>query len=148
MKKGTIIGIIIAVLAVGAIGFFGIVSLIAVPNLTSVQERSQVSADIRTAEMVGKGIRIWLTDGTLQETKAREENIEEKVVKLDELEAGEYISLDYKPMSLKDAEFYVTSVDGKIKVAISKDASDVNKLSANDMYDGSGAGWAYVEGQY
>ncbi|MBQ7668011.1 MAG: prepilin-type N-terminal cleavage/methylation domain-containing protein [Clostridia bacterium] len=44
------------------IAILGIIALIAVPNLAGIRQRSQVSADIRTAETIGKSIRIWQTD--------------------------------------------------------------------------------------
>lgn len=141
MKKGIIIAII-AILAVVAIGFFGIVALIAVPNLTGIQDRSQVNADIRTAEQIGKTINLWRVDGINREVPT----IVTEYDKLEKIE--EYISAAYEPTSLKNAEFYVISQDGKIKVAIAKEASDVNKLDNDDTYEGKRAGWAYVEGQY
>ena len=141
MKKGTIIGIIIAILVVGAIGFFGIVALIAMPNLTKVQDRAQVNADIRTAEQISRAITIWSMEEANRE-------IPTTPTKYGELEKIEVYTGDYKPMSLADAEYYIVSDNGTLKVAIAKEASDVNNLGASDVYDGTGAGWAYVEGQY
>lgn len=138
MKKGTIIGIIIAILAVGVIGFYGIVALIAVPNLAKVQDRAQVNADIRTAEQIARSITIWSMDGINRKVPTT-------VTKYDELENIVEYAGEYTPSSLEDAEFYVISDNGTIKVAIAKEASDVNKLGADDKYDGTGAGWAYVE---
>lgn len=142
MKKGIIIGIVIAVLAVCAIGYYGIIALIAVSNLTGIQDRSQVSADIRTAEQIGKSIVIWSVDGINRKVPTT-------VTKYDELEGiEEYIYSEAKVSSLKDAEYYVVNDNGTIKVAIAKEASDVNKLNVDDKYDGTDAGWAYVQGQY
>lgn len=138
MKKGTIIGIIIAILAVGVIGFYGIVALIAVPNLAKVQDRAQVNADIRTAEQIARTITIWSMDGINRKVPTT-------VTKYDELENIVEYAGEYTPSSLEDAEFYVISDNGTMKVAIAKEASDVNKLGADDKYDGTGAGWAYVE---
>jgi len=57
MNKGfTLIELIIV------IAILGIIALIAIPNLAGIRQRSQVSADIRTAEQIGKSIRIWQTD--------------------------------------------------------------------------------------
>ena len=57
MNKGfTLIELIIV------IAILGIIALIAIPNLAGIRQRSQVSADIRTAEQIGKAIRIWQTD--------------------------------------------------------------------------------------
>jgi len=142
MKKGVIIAIIVAAVLIVPVIFMGIIALIAVPNLTSVQDRSQVNADIRTAEQIGKSIVIWRVDGKNREvpTTVTEYN------KLENID--EYTYTDSKPNSLEEGEFYVVSDNGTIKIAIAKEASEVSKLEANDMYEGSGAGWAYVEGQY
>ena len=56
-KKGFTLVELIIVIAI-----LGIIALIAVPSLTGIQQRSQVNADIRTAEQIGKAVRIWLTD--------------------------------------------------------------------------------------
>ena len=57
MNKGfTLIELIIV------IAILGVIALIAIPNLAGIRQRSQVSADIRTAEQIGKAIRIWQTD--------------------------------------------------------------------------------------
>ena len=56
-KKGfTLIELIIV------IAILGIIALIAIPNLAGIRQRSQVSADKRTAEQIGKAVRIWATD--------------------------------------------------------------------------------------
>ena len=44
------------------IAILGIIALIAVPNLAGIRQRSQIAADIRTAEQIGKALRIWYTD--------------------------------------------------------------------------------------
>ena len=142
MKTSHIILIVIAALIVGAIGFMGIVALIAVPNLTSVQERSQVNADIWTAEKIGRGIEIWQIDNRT--------GVSENAIEYDELSNIEkYIMPDMIPNSLEDGEFYVVSDNGKIKVAIAKEAEDIDGLTGDAVnYDGTGAGWAYVQGSY
>jgi hypothetical protein len=145
MQKRTIIGIIIAVVLLGVIAIIGriaIIALIAVPNMTGIQERSLVNADIRTAEQIGKAIAVWRMDG-------RDRKVPTSPIEYDELEGLEgYISVVCKPTSLEDAKYYVMSEDGKIKVAIANEASEVEQLGPNDNYDGTVAGWAYIEGQY
>jgi len=44
------------------IAILGIIALIAIPNLAGIRHRSQIAADKRTAEQIGKAIRIWYTD--------------------------------------------------------------------------------------
>ena len=70
-KKGFTLVELIIVIAI-----LGIIALIAVPNLTGIQQRSQVNADIRTAEQIGKAVRIWLTDTGSGAAEARKDAIE------------------------------------------------------------------------
>jgi len=116
--------------------------LLSAPKVNTVQSRSQVNADIRTGEQIGKAIRIWTMDGNDRKVPI----LETKYYELEGIE--DYISPDYKPNSLKGAEYYVSDDDGKITIAIAKEAADVGELYINDIYDGTGAGWVYIEGQY
>ena len=137
MKKSHIIAIIIAVLVVGFIGFMGIVALIAVPNLTGIQDRAQVNADIRTAETIGRAYEIARFDGIEVPSTAIEYN---------KLIDDKYIMSGMEPNSLEDAEFYIVNYNGTIRVAIAKNAEDVNRLTSDEVdYEGKRAGWAYIE---
>ena len=44
------------------IAILGIIALIAIPNLGSIRQRSHVNSDIRSAEQIGKAVRLWSTD--------------------------------------------------------------------------------------
>jgi hypothetical protein len=140
MKKGIIIGIIIAILAVIALTFWAIIGIVATPNLSEVQVEAQINADIRSAESIGRALRIWLVSDfdSLIPSVPTEYNKVEGITE-------EYVSLTMKPMSLKNAEYYVVNDNGRIKVAIAKEAEDVDELSDDKSYDGRDAGWAYVE---
>lgn len=69
-KKGFSLVELIIVIAI-----LGIIAVIAVPNLTNIQQNAQKNADIRTAEAIGKAVRIWLTDGTYDTTESRKDEI-------------------------------------------------------------------------
>ena len=56
------------------IAILGIIAVIAVPNLTGIQQRSQVNADIRTAEQIGKAVRIWRTENAGRTFAGSEKN--------------------------------------------------------------------------
>ncbi len=153
-KKGFTLVELIIVIAI-----LGIIALIAVPSLTGVQKRSQVNADIRTAEQIGKAVRIWLTDADINTANDREDIIDGGYVALNPATAGAasaltgiegYISADYKPQALSASKYYITLAKGdKIVVAISADALSTDKvetLYALDATETAVAGVAYVEG--
>lgn len=164
-KKGFTLVELIIVIAI-----LGIIALIAVPNLTGVQKRSQVNADIRTAEEIGKAVRIWLTDGTLNETRDRESYIDDGFIELSKMTKTDvgntrsastsdnglenYVSLTYEPnnnnASGKSLAFYITLKNNKVVVAIHEAgattaptlASTIFELSSDEIVEGV----AYVEG--
>lgn len=106
------------------------------PKVNTMQSRSQIVADIRTGEQIGKAILIWETDG-------HSGILSDIPTEYTELEGiGDYIG-ESTPYSLKDAKYYAVKKDGKIKVAIAKDTSELINLNENETYDGTGAGWVY-----
>ena len=148
-KKGfTLIELIIV------IAILGIIALIAIPNLAGIRQRSQVSADKRTAEQIGKAVRIWATDTDAAATRTIPTSpvlytASKDVTKAtydDAVTAGtvatncplygltpDYISDGYVAKSHKTGEgkFFVSSVGGgtnnanqKIVVGIASDGKD------------------------
>lgn len=125
-KKGFTLVELIIVIAI-----LGIIALIAVPSLTGVQKRSQVNADVRTAEQIGKAVRVWLTDGNINETRAREAYIRNQYMALTAMDTDtvkdvqanvgegleDYISLTYQP-NLAGYNYYVGLINGKVTVGI------------------------------
>jgi len=147
------------------IAILGIIALIAIPNLAGIRQRSQVSADIRTAEQIGKAIRIWATD-----VDAGNRDIPAQgTIKLytDTTVFGnlcpDYIGAGYTAKSYGNpaGKFFVSSVgagvnnaEQKIIVGIDVETatdSKIAKVLATDTdglkvtYNGGAAGWAYFE---
>ena len=147
-KKGFTLVELIIVIAI-----LGIIALIAVPSLTGVQKRSQVNADIRTAEQIGKTVRIWLTDADINTANTREGLIDGKYVELASntlTDLSTYISTSYVPQALKDSKFYISLAAGdKIVVAINTTAYTAKPdalYALNSSTEQAVAGVAYVEG--
>ena len=166
-KKGFTLVELIIVIAI-----LGIIALIAVPSLTGVQKRSQVNADIRTAEQIGKSVRVWLTDANINEARIREAYIKvteetgvSTPVAYKELSSlatvtgtdglGDYISLSYEPnVSNSDGTanaFYVGLVNDKVVVMIytaeeTPYLGDGVAIYELDDSDDIVKGYAYVEG--
>ncbi|MBQ7668496.1 MAG: prepilin-type N-terminal cleavage/methylation domain-containing protein [Clostridia bacterium] len=132
------------------IAILGIIALIAVPNLAGIRQRSQVAADKRTAEQIGKAVRIWETD-------IGKDNLPTTPTKYDEIEGlcPTYISSDFIAKSYEDTEgtYYVCAVgegdNKKIVVGVGNaEACDLTTPSepVEITYVGGESGWAYCEG--
>ena len=133
------------------IAILGIIALIAVPSLTEVQKRSQVNADIRTAEQIGKAVRIWLTDADINDAREREMLIvpyRTLAYLSGKQNFDEYISTNYVPKTLAepDAEYYIRLCSDRVVVAIDYECpslpSEIFKYDGNNVNPGV----AYVEG--
>lgn len=141
-KKGFSLVELIIVIAI-----LGIIAVIAVPNLTGIQQRSQVNADIRTAEQIGKAVRIYLTD-----TGAGTRSVGTTWKKYSEITGiNSYIPTSYAPKSVttNDGSYWVkeftpsSAAEGETRIAvgIGKEAP-----SSNTPYTAGTSGVAYVEG--
>jgi len=77
------------------IAILGIIALIAIPNLAGIRQRSQIAADKRTAEQIGKAIRIWYTDTDANKTRVlpsilnTETSKDNIIVRLDKISTSE-----------------------------------------------------------
>lgn len=150
-----------------ALAMFGMFALIAIPNFGGMQGRMETRADLTTAAQVGKAVRVWYTEATI-EGKYDYERFTESFVRIDELDGFEsYADIYIEPSSYgygeEDGAYYATVTDegpsGKIVVAIGPE----NLYSAKDdygiwdtfyddidenvevTYTGGGSGIAYVE---
>jgi len=151
-KKGfTLIELIIV------IAILGIIALIAIPNLAGIRQRSQVSADKRTAEQIGKAVRIWATDVDAGGTRTipTAVTIYTDTTTFANL-CPDYISSGYTAKSLGSTagSYFVSSVgDGvnnanqKIIVGIAAAAGDLatDAEGLAKVYNGGEAGWAFTE---
>ncbi|MBE5812592.1 MAG: prepilin-type N-terminal cleavage/methylation domain-containing protein [Clostridiales bacterium] len=148
-KKGFTLVELIIVIAI-----LGIIALIAVPSLTGIQQRSKVNADIRTAEQIGKAVRIWMTDTSAEEKDTtRRDSIKTAVDYSTLEEIGQYISTEYTAKS-----FFSETDGGKYFVQVVKLTSDTTNTdwrivvrigaadAATQYVSGETAGIAYVEG--
>lgn len=137
-KKGFSLVELIIVIAI-----MGIIAVIAIPNLTGIQQRSKVNADIRTAEQIGKAVKIWLVEDipgvsrTLPATWTAYD-----ATSFDKM--SEYISIGYVPQSASSLKFVVKAGDaGEVWVAIGETGETISNL-----YTTAGTpGIAYKEGQ-
>jgi len=145
-KKGFSLVELIIVIAI-----LGIIAVIAVPNLTNVQKSSQVSADIRTAEQIGKAVRIWLTDADINKANTREGLLTTANSALYSglTDISSYISTGYTANALTGGKFFVSLVNNKVVVSIDT-AAPAKPTNASTVYKLSGnlpaAGVAYIEG--
>lgn len=141
-KKGFTLVELIIVIAI-----LGIIALIAVPNLTGIQQRSQVNADIRTAEQIGKAVRIYLTDTGAGTRDIGEEWIDYST----KTDLNSYVSLSYAPKSVEgEGKYWVKeftpdgAAEGEVRIAV---AIGTAAPESNAPYTaGAEAGIAYVEG--
>lgn len=115
------------------------------------QNRVKLNEDVKVAEGIGMAIRMWLTDGTEEEIKAREESISGEYINYSALkDIGLYVATSYRPSLGKDMSlrYYVgllNTADGKkIVVQVAAD-----RKSLTTVYGVKGAhviqGIAYIE---
>ena len=154
-KKGFTLVELIIVIAI-----LGVIALIAVPNLTTVQKQSQINADKRTAEQIGRAVRIWLTDsenmseinkreaqatlgGSLKSFASAPASGEAPTTFL-----SSYISTGYIPKAQTGMEYYIKMTAGNvIEVAIGAKDGSFNKSNNYALVNGAvQAGLAYQEG--
>lgn len=155
-KKGFSLVELIIVIAI-----MGIIAVIAIPNLTGIQQRSQVNADIRTAETIARAVATCVAE---ERTGSNGVAVNNKLaggwVKLDSLETtlnidmDEYVETTLKPKSAKsgsnDGAYFVKLVTGKnnlparVVVAIAKGAETLAAPESKNIsgvpYDASFAG--------
>ena len=142
------------------IAILGIIALIAIPNLSGIRQRSQINADIRTAEQIGKAIRIWETDSAATDTRTVPALAAGALTNYGALaNIGDYISdtYDAKSFGTTAGEYYVAAdANNRIMVAIGAAAGTNYATTGNAAagtvvgttvtYNGNGtAGWAYIE---
>lgn len=153
-KKGFSLVELIIVIAI-----LGIIAVIAVPNLTGIQQRSQVNADIRTAEQIGKAVRIWITDSGAGNDNYKK--IENKWIRIDDTTSlpgfSSYISTEYVPTSYTEggnkgaywvgATMNADKTESHVYVAIDNETScDKVSTSIAAYTAGTAGGLAYGEG--
>jgi len=121
-----------------------IIMLIGTVGYSSIQNKMQIKADMKTAAQIGKALLIREAD-VENINKIKEYPV---VTTYDDLvEIERYISKDIKPQSMKEGEFIVTALrtpsGRKIMVGIGKIGEEIK----NTVYKNkNNTGWAWSEG--
>ena len=128
------------------IAIMGIIAVVAVPNLTGIQTRSTLKADITTASQIGKAVRVALADEVTGLTTKLNTGS-----KLSDLSAdiSTYIGTSYKHKGAgSTADFYVKLENNYIKVGIGTSLSNAfNGTYGPSASGNSTSGVAYEEGK-
>ena len=101
------------------------------------REKSMITADIKTAEQIGKILKIAIDDEKIEN---QINNGYKKCSDVDGL-IGEYLGQD-NPLSLENGSYYIKSENDIIKVVIATSEDEANEVT--EQYDGTKAGIAYV----
>jgi len=112
----------------------------------STASPARISADIRTAEQIGKATRIWVTDWDSNQKR----KVPTNPTRYDEIEGltPDYISDSFTANSYENGTgyYYVCEEDGKIKVGIAEsDLELINDFGVSISYDATGPAWAFIE---
>lgn len=157
--------IVIAVLA--------IIMLIAIPNLSGIQQRMQVRADKASAAQIGKAVRIWYTDKYAAKNQYEipelidSEDNSVKIIPYTELGgieehiAGGLVANSLLNNGTNGGRYYVTviytGISLKFLVGIDGEPNDAGiapnlviptsdpVTDADITYNGEGPGWVYLE---
>ena len=131
------------------IAIMGIIAVVAVPNLTGIQKRSQYNADITTATEIGRAVKIYVTENP------NTSSITTSYAELSTLNSvlKSYIGTSYVPKAVSSSKYYIRQdADGYIVVAIGgASAPGVSVTAAYGDPNGTGTftdvGIAYYEGK-
>lgn len=117
----------------------------AVPQFAYIQRNAEVKVDIRTAESIGRAVRMWL-DGTDPGTaKTRLNELNEKKVYGELTGIDDFVETTHKPKVFSDANFYPSlNSNNKIEVRIAQETTKetTDKYTITTCYE---AGIAYIE---
>lgn len=142
-SKRTIKTLLIVGLVLGLLLPLVIVFLVAVPNFSGIQGRMQVRADMATAAQIGKAVRFWYTDVSIDPDlaiEANEEDLENKFVRLDKiLLLDDYLYTEQVPSSYEpngigvqeSAAYYVQIINA----GIPNEEKVVVAIGPEDLYD-------------
>lgn len=107
-------------------------------EVDEAREKSMITADIKTAEQIGKIVKIAIDDEKIENQISNEYK---KCSDVDGL-IGEYLMGEDKPLSLENGSYYIKSENGVIKVVIATSEEEANEVT--EQYDGTKAGITYV----
>lgn len=155
------------------IAILAIIMLIAIPNLSGVQQRMQVRADKASATQICKAVRIWYTDKYATQNQyeipelvdSEDESV--KIIpyaKLDGIEehiAGDLVANSLLNNGTNGGQYYVTviytGISLKFLIGIDKEPTAKGTAptltiptsdpvtDADITYNGEGPGWVYLE---
>lgn len=153
------------------IAILAIIMLIAIPNLSGIQQRMQVRADKASASQIGKAVRIWYTDKYATQNQyeipdlINSEDRSIKIIpytKLSEVDISKELVAKSLSNTSTYGQYYVTilytGVDTKFLVGIDyaletgeTTAPTLTRPTSNPVteaditYDGEKPGWVYLE---
>lgn len=107
-------------------------------EVDEAREKSMITADIKTAEQIGKIVKIAIDNEKIENQISNEYK---KCSDVDGL-IDEYLMGEDNPLSLENGNYYIKAENDIVKVVIATSKDEANEVT--EQYDGTKAGIAYI----